>query len=378
VTVAKNVAVGCAVALSVLIHAQQTDVPAGVAKNEEAPPVAFERPPVTADGFRVTVLVPPGTMYDPGSVLPRPDGSVWVGDDGGVGGNRGGVIWSVDKNGKVTKLVDEYHAMPTIGVDLAPKGFGKWGGELMWVAAPTVVRSALSQPYIVQHVKPNSGELSQTVCTLPYHGTVTGGLPASGTDVRFGPAGTPFANRLFVVTTRNNTIYQVTPDGVCTPFVTVDSGPHGVAFPLDGSKMYVSMRRGTQGSTGRSRAGTIVSVSPDGLIDGTPVFDRAESSMMKRVMVAPRNFGVYSGQIFFTDHGPSATEGPDKSVKWDGSLWRVGGDGIAHLVASGFSNPMGFAFAGQSIYVADINRDGPYFEGKWVADGFLVRLDLAK
>src|SRR5262249_53513002 len=153
----------------------------------------------------------------------------------------------------------------------------------------------------------NSHEHSQTICTLPYHGTVTGGLPASGTDVRFGPAGTPFANRLFVVTTRNNTVYQLTPDGVCSPFVTVDSGPHGVAFSLDGSKMYVSMRRGTHGSTGLSSAGTIIAVRADGAVDPIPVFERAESKMMKRVNVAPKGFGKYAGQIFFTDHGPSAT-----------------------------------------------------------------------
>ncbi len=51
-------------------------------------------------------------------------------------------------------------------------------------------------------------------------------------------------------------------------------------------------------------------------------------------------------------------------------------DGSAHLVASGFSNPAGIAFSGRSIYVADVNRDGPFWNGKWVAEGFVARIDL--
>ncbi len=37
---------------------------------------------------------------------------------------------------------------------------------------------------------------------------------------------------------------------------------------------------------------------------------------------------------------------------------------IAHLVESGFSNPAGIAFGDRSIWVADVNRDGPLLRGQ--------------
>ena len=120
----------------------------------------------------------------------------------------------------------------------------------------------------------------------------------------------------------------------------------------------------------------IMSVGPDGTVDATPVFERPEP-MIKRVDVAPAGFGAYGGQLFFTDWGPSFTEGTEAPPAWDGSLYRIDASGRAHLVAAGFSNPVGFAFSENSIWVADVNRDGPFLEGKWVPEGFVVRLDLA-
>lgn len=359
-------------------RAQQPQSVPGTAKNEDAPAVLFEHPPLkTEAGFTATLVVPPGTLQDPLSVVARPDGGVWVNDDGGVAGQRGGFIWGVNTKGKVTKVVDESRGMPMIGFDVAPQGFGPWGGELLWVATPTVMRSAVQQPHIIQHVKPNSRDLAQTICTLPNHGTVNGGVPGAGTDAQFGPAKSPFADRFFVITIINNSMYQMNAKGECTPFATFDGGPQGLAFAAGGRKMFVTVRRGTQGTRGNATArGAIMSVNPDGTIDPTPVFERPEP-MIKRIAVAPKHFGAYAGEIFFTDWGLSFTEGPDKAVKWDGTLWRVSRDGQAHLVASGFSNPAGIAFSGRSIYVADVNRDGPFLNGKWVAEGFLVRLDLA-
>src|SRR6266568_1656131 len=72
----------------------------GTAAKGEGGPAIYETPRIhTVPGLNATVVVPPGTMYDPLYVIPRPDGSVWVNDDGGVSGERGGYVWVVDKNG---------------------------------------------------------------------------------------------------------------------------------------------------------------------------------------------------------------------------------------------------------------------------------------
>lgn len=315
---------------------QQSAAP-GVARNDEAPAVVFERPPLKAEpGFSARLVVPSGTFQDPLSVLARPDGAVWINDDGGVSGDRGGYIWGVERSGRVTKVVDADRGMPMIGVDIAPRGFGRW----------------------------------ETNCC---------GSRRQRSSVRAfaNPMSSSTSSRAVVIERRRFVRCRHSADGVCTPFATFDGGPQGLAFSADGSRMFVTVRRGTTGSTGNlSARGAIMSVGPDGVISSTPVLQRSEP-MIKRIAVAPPGFGVYGGEIFFADWGRSSTEGSDKPVKWDGTLYRVSRDGHEHLVASGFSNPMGIAFTGHSIYVADINRDGPFLAGKWVADGFLARLDLA-
>jgi sugar lactone lactonase YvrE len=221
---------------------------------------------------------------------------------------------------------------------------------------------------------------------LPNHGTVNAGVPSGGIEARFGPLGSPFADRFFSITIRNNTIYQTTADGTCKAFATFDGGPWGLAFSRDGSRMLVVVRQGALGAPASPSAkARIVSVNADGVVDRTPVYEHSDNALFD-VEVAPPNFGAYGGQMFFTDFGVDASEGPDKPPKWDGALYRVGPDGKAHLVASGFSNPSGIAFAGNSIWVSDINRDGPFFPtgntsdpgNQWVPDGFLVRIDLQR
>ena len=375
----------CAVGLLVAIlggavrHAQTQQPLPGVVSRREIDPVLLTPPPIKAEpGFAATLVVPPGEMYDPLSVLPRSDGMLWINDDGGVAGDRGGYVWGVDRTGKVTRVIDASRMMPSTGFDVAPAGFGQWGGQILTLSTPTVARIGVQQSHIIERVDPRTRELSQTICTLPNHGAVNGGVPAAGIEARFGPPGSPFANRFFSITIRNNTIYQTTADGACKPFATFDGGPWGLAFSPDGSKMLVTVRRRTAGTTGSSSAkGTIVSVRPDGTIDSTPVFEHSDPTIFD-VEVAPAKFGAYGGQLFFTDWGANMTEGSDKPPKWDGTLYRVSRDGKAHLVASGFSNPSGIAFVGNSIWVADVNRDGPFLAGQWVPDGFLVRIDIRK
>jgi hypothetical protein len=61
---------------------------------------------------------------------------------------------------------------------------------------------------------------------------------------RFGPEGSPFAGKFFAVTATNSTVYQITPNGRCTLFVSFDpqkGRAFGLAFPPGGRFMLVSM-----------------------------------------------------------------------------------------------------------------------------------------
>lgn len=348
-----------------------------VAAKGEGGPALYETPRIhTAPGLSATVVVPPGTMYDPLYVIPRPDGSVWINDDGGVAGKRGGYVWLVDSKGRVSPLVDASRMLPATGFDIAPRSFGKLGGQLLTLSTPSAQRIATRQNHIIESVPPRGRELSKTLCTLPDHGTVHEGLAAGGVEARFGPDGSPFANRFFSVLHWNNTIYQTTADGKCTPFATFDGAPFAVAFTNDGSRMLVAKKPTATGTPAPPGARAwIVSVAPDGTIDKTPVFDDAATSIHD-IEVAPRNFPRYGGDIFYTQWGASSSPGTSTPPQWDGELYRVPKDGKAELIASGFSNPAGIAFSRNAIWVADLSRDGPFLDFKWVADGFAVRIDV--
>src|SRR5262252_8702463 len=82
-----------------------------------------------AEGFTATLLVPPGKMYDPLTVIPHGSGA-WVNDDGREEGERGGRLYAVDKNGSVSILVDTNRLMPPTGFDIAPAGFGTYAGHI--------------------------------------------------------------------------------------------------------------------------------------------------------------------------------------------------------------------------------------------------------
>jgi len=371
-------ALACAAAPGTTTEPQSMDFVPGVAANRDVPSALLATPPVMAEaGFIASVVVPPGQLYDPLSVIPRGDGTLWVNDDGGVSGDRGGYVWAVEANGTVTTLVGPDRMMPSTGVDVAPAGFGAWGGQLLTLSTRTVSRVGVRQSHIIERVPPLGTDGSTTICSLPDAGSVGERVAGGGIEARFGPADSPFANRFFSIAIANNTIYQTTADGRCEPFATLASAPWGLAFTPDGSHMLVTVRRGAQGlSGGTNVTSTIVSVGPDGTIDATPVVEHTNSTIFD-VEVAPLDFGDYGGEIFFTEWGGTGgAESENEAPEWDGALYRVGADGVVHLVASGFSNPAGIAFAGNAIWVADVNRDGPFFERAWVADGFLVRVDL--
>jgi sugar lactone lactonase YvrE len=214
------------------------------------------------------------------------------------------------------------------------------------------------------------------LCTLPSTGAVNQGIAGVGADARFGPEGSPFAGRFFAVTAYNSTIYQVTADGQCTPFITFDAqrfgAPTGIGFSSDGQMMLVTVARGEIMGPSLNQAGALVRVSADGKVTDEPLVRGL--TRPAGVAVAPQAFGSYAGQVFVTDIGNVQAPVPmTQPLSPDGKLYRVTPDGALHLVASGFFNPVSVCFIGDTLWVSDINGD--FIGGKReLPDGFIVEI----
>ena len=201
------------------------------------------------------------------------------------------------------------------------------------------------------------------------------GISGFGADARFGPQGSPFANRFFAATLYNNTIYQLKADGSCTPFVTFDGKPWGepggLAFSADGQRMFVTVTKGN--SLGSTKAeGAVLSVAADGMVDKEPVVEGLTRPM--GMVRAPESFGAYAGQLFITDAGKMEIPVPmTQALAADGKLYRATAEGKLHLVASGFINPTGVEFVNNTLWVSDINGD--FIAGKReLPDGFIAKI----
>ena len=332
------------------------------------------RPTLTAEpGFTAELLVPPGDLYDPLNIRPR-DGDVLIDDDGAQEGIAGGRIWSVDHDGVASTLIETSRLTPVLGFDIAPEGFGELGGEIVVSVQPRATMTGAFDNHLIRHVDPNSDDPLETLCTLPTHGNTSRsfgplgsappGVPGAGITAQFGPPGSPFANRFFAVAMTNNTVYEVTADGECTPFVTFAeaSGPTGIGFSVNGSRMLASV--GRAGDSPGARGGVILSVAPDGAIDSAPVVVLPGEGV-SGLAVAPSTFGPYAEQLFF-----ASGAGPGR-----GKVYRLAPDGEVHLVVTGFNSPNDIAFVDNSLWVVDSNRD--YIGGGfYLPDGFVVRIRL--
>jgi hypothetical protein len=121
----------------------------------------------------------------------------------------------------------------------------------------------------------------------------------------------------------------------------------------------------------KARRGMIMRLSPDGKIERKPLLWGL--SMPAGMAFAPRHFGRYGGQLFFTDLGEFQTPKASLALKPDGKVMRLSTSGIPKLVASGFINPMHLSFIDHKLWVSDLNGD--YIVGKHEQpDGFIVEI----
>ncbi len=333
-------------------------------------------PTITAaEGFGVEMLIPPGEFYDPLWLHAQGD-TIWLNDDGGEEGEKGSKIVSISPDGQISDLVDLGRLLPVTGYDVAPASFGEFAGHIYSIAQARVAAPGATANHVIQRVDPNSQDEASVVCTLTETGTINAGVSGFGVDARFGPDGSAFADRFFAITAFNNSIYQVSVDNTCSPFVTFDStingAPMGLAFSADGQSMLVSLRRGGIIEPPSEESGLVVRVSPDGTVDEQPVVEGLSQPM--GIMRAPEDFDAYGGQLFIADVANIQAPVPmTQTLKTDGKVYRAGEDGKLHLVASGFINPVGMLVVNGALWVTDINGD--FIAGKReLPDGFIVKL----
>ncbi len=328
-----------------------------------------------AEGFRAEVLIPPGEFYDP--LWPHAQGeAIWLNDDGGEEGDKGSRIVSISKEGKISELVGLGRLLPVTGFDVAPASFGEFAGHIYSLAQGKVAAPGATENHVIQRVDPKSKSKATIVCTLKETGKTNKGVSGFGADARFGPAGSPFADRFFAVAAFNNTIYQVTADNSCSPFVTFDGAvtgaPLALAFSDDGKSMLVTLKKGGILDPPTVGSGAVIRVRPDGTVDKKPVVEGLAQPM--GMTIAPASFGAYSGQLFVADAENMQVPVPmTQTLSADGKVYRIGGDGKPQLVASGFVNPAGLSIVDGALWVTDINGD--FIAGKReLPDGFIVKL----
>jgi hypothetical protein len=140
------------------------------------PEKAVERPlapPIIEPehGFKATVLVPPGHIYDPLFMVPSGK-PVWINDDGGEEGEHGGRIFAVTHAGRVSTLVDNDRLLPIESFDIAPSSFGSYGGKILALAQPKVGLAGPIASHVVLLIDPQTQQPASRVCTLLSRGPI--------------------------------------------------------------------------------------------------------------------------------------------------------------------------------------------------------------
>ena len=327
---------------------------------------------VAASGYEARVLVPPGRLYDPLWMHPR-NGELWFNDDGGEEGDKGSRLLTLDGKGALRVVVPLGRMLPVTGFDFAPPAFGQYAGQVYALTQAEVAAPGTIRNHVIQRIDPKSDQPAEVVCTLREVASGATRESGFGVDARFGPAGSPFADRFFALAAYNNTIYQMNAAHECSVFVTFDGAlagaPMGLAFAPDGQSMLVTLKPGGLMAKSAPGSGMVVRVGPDGRVDPTPV--ARGFTLPGGLLVAPAALG---GGLLVTDLGDIQSPVPmTQALAADGKVYRVAEDGRLETLASGLINPLGLYVVDDALWVTDINGD--FIAGKReLPDGFVVTL----
>jgi hypothetical protein len=294
-------------------------------------------------GLEVEVPFEIKALKTPGLVAPY-----FVQDNHGtmVVSDLAGGVYSVTFAGKATALADKTKIKNPAGVAIGPAGFGSNEGSVFVLA--TI--GGTQAPCEVERID-KSGAVS-TFAKLP---------DASATecrDLEFGAAGSPFAGKLYAVTSGNASIYAIDASGKATLFGAYNKP---VAFelttitfpPSSDSKAAGMMLIGM-----RAKGGFAAKVGRIGMIgaDGKLKDDVYLVGFIRPWGFAwsPSTFGSYSDELMIADTGKFASENHNER---DGTVYRVE-KGIARGFASGLMDPTDMKFIGSKAVICDPAEKG--------------------
>ena len=113
--------------------------------------------------------------------------------------DQAGGVYSVTFAGKATALADKTKIKNPAGVAIGPAGFGSNAGNVFVLAATGGIKGACEVERI---------DKSGAVSTFA---KLSDAAATECRDLEFGAAGSPFAGKLYAVTSGNATIYRSTP-----------------------------------------------------------------------------------------------------------------------------------------------------------------------
>jgi len=349
---------------------------------QTSPPTSdyLAQPQITVDAaFTARVLVAPGTFYDPLFPIAGDGDDIWLNDDGGEEGEGGGGIYSIARDGHVRTLVAVGNIPPPTAIDRAPQSFAPYAGQIFALAQPQKGWAGATTNHIILRLDPNTWQPVK-FAELPTAGSRNKGVAGAGIDMMFGPDGGPFAGRLFAITSLNNAIYEVLPDGHARAFIVMDTAKPRQPVCLTFARVHGEERMMVSTANGnfsprRQVPGfaTVTQVTPDGRV--LPEYLVENLDTPSGLAFAPAGFGSYGGNLFIADlGGVMPIPAPrDKAPPRNGRIVRVASDGEIVPFASGLATPLGLRFIGGRMIVCDINGD--YIGGGIeLPDGFVVEI----
>jgi hypothetical protein len=236
------------------------------------------------------------------------------------------------------------------GVAIAPAGFGSYAGQV-FVASGSDEKT----PCEVMRI---GGAAATSFAKLPDAGKLNGGKATECRDLEFGPAGSPFAGKLYAVANGNATIYEIDSSGKAKAFATFDGAPSfeigSIAFtaandPKAPNSMLAGMRPRMEIA---AKVGRISVLGPDGQLKTEYLVGFVNPTGWG---YAPPGFGNYAGNLMIVDAGRPAAK---NEAERDGLVYRVDNKGVTRPYASGLVDPNCLRITSNRLVIADPSEQG--------------------
>jgi hypothetical protein len=343
---------------------------------------------VHEEGYIAREIVPGGErLYDPALGFVDDDGSVVLCDIGGQP-ERGwdpdsahGSLLRLHPDGTLETIVptQNLRGMP-MTPKRAPASFGDWGGHIFYAGQGEPGRKGALSPHLLYRVPPGS-DTPVTFAEMPHAGAVGGGTAGALVIGPFGPDGSEHEGRIYLHSQMNCTVYQVTPDGIASPYLILDESSlgrqimpvrvfiGGPLWPEAEGKLVVGGRLGLSFEERAPGDNTVdFWVVEDGKLADAPV--ASGDAGLALAATAPASFGRFAGDVFTINQGSvnlnHVTKPPPGPLPYDAAIVRTDSDGRDHVFADDIQTGWNtMLFDADRLVVSQVRRSystGEYHE----------------